>query len=115
MMLSTHSALDSTSVDGCSSIGIAYCRSRRKRLLDIIGALVGLITLMPVFAVAAVIVCIVDRVPPIFRQERCGYRGKPFTILKLRTLPVDEKPIAANPDRIQRKPNYTTTRTGKFW
>jgi lipopolysaccharide/colanic/teichoic acid biosynthesis glycosyltransferase len=95
--------------------GIAYCQSWQKRLLDIVGAGIGLITLMPIFALAALIVRIIDGVPPIFRQERFGYRGQPFTILKLRTLPVDEKPTAANPDRIQRKPDYNTTRTGKFW
>jgi lipopolysaccharide/colanic/teichoic acid biosynthesis glycosyltransferase len=58
---------------------------------------------------------LVDGIPPIFTQERFGYGGKPFTILKLRTLPVDEKPSAANPTRIQQKPDYKTTRTGTFW
>src|SRR5689334_22593266 len=90
---------DTASVDDGSAIrGISYCQSRRKRLLDMVGALIGLITLMPIFALAALIVRIVDGVPPIFRQERFGYRGQPFTILKLRTLPVDEKPAAANPN-----------------
>src|SRR5689334_11606640 len=88
--------------------GIPYCNSRAKRLLDIIGALIGLITLMPLFIVATVIVRLIDRVPPIFRQQRFGYQGKPFTILKLRTFPFDETPAAVNPQRIQHKPNYTT-------
>lgn len=95
--------------------GLVYCNSRSKRLLDIIGALIGFITLMPVFATAAVIVRLVDGVPPVFRQQRFGLRGVPFTILKLRTLPVDEIPAAANSERIQHKPDYHTTRTGKFW
>lgn len=95
--------------------GLDYCNSRAKRTLDICGAIIGLITLMPVFIVAAVIVRFIDRIPPIFTQQRFGYGGKPFTILKLRTFPVDETPTAVNPERIQHKPNYTTTRTGKFW
>jgi lipopolysaccharide/colanic/teichoic acid biosynthesis glycosyltransferase len=94
---------------------IVYCQSWQKRLLDIIGATIGLITLMPIFALAALIVRVVDGIPPIFRQERFGYGGQPFTILKLRTLPIDEKPSAVNSERIQHKPNYNTTRTGKFW
>jgi lipopolysaccharide/colanic/teichoic acid biosynthesis glycosyltransferase len=95
--------------------GIAYCQSHTKRLLDIGGALVGLVLLLPIFLVAMVIVRVVDGVPPIFRQARYGYGGQPFTILKLRTFPIDEQPSAVNPQRIQHKPNYTTTRTGKFW
>jgi lipopolysaccharide/colanic/teichoic acid biosynthesis glycosyltransferase len=95
--------------------GLLYCGSYQKRLLDIVGAIIGLIVLMPLFALAALIVRVIDGVPPIFRQERYGYGGQPFTILKLRTLPIDEKPSAATPDRIQNKPNYATTRTGKFW
>jgi lipopolysaccharide/colanic/teichoic acid biosynthesis glycosyltransferase len=95
--------------------GLDYCNSRSKRLLDITGAIIGLITLMPLFALAALIVRVVDGVPPIFRQQRYGFGGVPFTILKLRTLPVDETPAAASSERIQHKPNYATTRTGKFW
>lgn len=98
-----------------SQISIAYCQSWQKRLLDIVGAIIGLIALMPIFALACLIVRIIDGVPPIFRQDRFGYRGQPFTILKLRTLPIDEKPSAVNSQRIQHKPNYNTTRTGKFW
>lgn len=95
--------------------GILYCQSRLKRGLDIIGALVGLILLLPVFLLACVIVRLVDDVPPIFRQERFGYKGKAFTILKLRTLPIIEKAADTTPERIQRKPDYATTRTGRFW
>lgn len=98
-----------------TSSGIAYCQSRVKRGLDIVGAIVGLILLMPVFLLACIVVRFVDHVPPIFRQERFGYGGKPFTILKLRTLPIIEKANDTNAEKIQRKPEYATTRTGRFW
>lgn len=93
---------------------IAYLNSRTKRILDIVGAIVGLIIGLPIFAVASLIVRIVDRVPAIFTQERIGYGGQPFTIIKLRTLPVDETRVP-NAKRIANKPQYATTRTGKFW
>lgn len=94
--------------------GIDYLNSRTKRLLDIIGAVVGLMIGLPIFAVAAIIVRLVDGIPPIFRQDRLGYGGQAFSIIKLRTLPIDvtREPSVA---RIAKKPQYATTRTGKFW
>lgn len=94
--------------------GIAYLNSRTKRLLDVIGAVVGLMMGLPIFAVAALIVRFVDGIPPIFRQDRLGYGGQAFSIIKLRTLPID---VTREPNvaRIAKKPQYATTRTGKFW
>ena len=93
---------------------IAYLNSRAKRILDIVGAIVGLFIGLPIFAFACVIVRIVDNVPPIFTQERIGHGGKGFLIIKLRTLPVDETRVPCA-KRIANKPQYATTRTGKFW
>jgi len=61
----------------------------------------------------------VDRVPVIFTQDRYGHHGRTFTILKLRSLPVIETYTIINDDkvdkaRIQKKPQYVTTRTGKW-
>ena len=93
---------------------IAYLNGRTKRLLDIIGAIIGIIIGFPLFAVACMIVRIVDDVPPLFRQERIGYGGKAFTITKLRTLPIIEYP-PPSAKRIANKPQYATTLTGRFW
>lgn len=49
-----------------------------------------------------------------FIQERIGWGGQPFVIIKLRTLIIDEKRIT-QPETIYKQPNYPTTRTGKFW
>lgn len=93
---------------------IVYLNSRTKRILDIVGAIVGLIVGLPIFGVAALIVRLIDGIPPIFRQDRLGYDGQPFSIIKLRTLQID---VTREPDvsRIARKPKYSTTRTGQFW
>jgi lipopolysaccharide/colanic/teichoic acid biosynthesis glycosyltransferase len=60
-----------------------------KRFLDIIGALVGLILLSPLFLMIAFFIKIVSPGPVFFKQERIGYRGKPFTFWKFRTMHVN--------------------------
>ena len=60
-----------------------------KRLLDIALASLLLVLTAPVIAVAAVLIKAHDGGPVLFRQARVGRGGKPFTILKLRTMAVD--------------------------
>ncbi|HZT15303.1 MAG TPA: sugar transferase [Gaiellaceae bacterium] len=60
-----------------------------KRLLDVAGAALGLIALMPLLAAVALGVYAGDRGPVFFRQRRAGVGGRPFTILKFRTMVVD--------------------------
>jgi lipopolysaccharide/colanic/teichoic acid biosynthesis glycosyltransferase len=57
-----------------------------KRLLDIVGALLGLIVLSPVLLIAGVLVRLTSRGPALFRQTRVGLGGRDFTLLKLRTM-----------------------------
>lgn len=97
-----------------SAKSLAYLNGRLKRYVDILGALIGIIFCSPTFFVAAVVVKFIDRVPVLFFQERIGLYGKPFVIVKLRTLIIHEKHIA-NPKTIHIKPHYVTTRTGKIW
>jgi lipopolysaccharide/colanic/teichoic acid biosynthesis glycosyltransferase len=59
-----------------------------KRAIDIVGALVGLVLLSPVFAVVAVIIRFDSRGPVFFRQERVGRGGRPFGIFKFRSMSV---------------------------
>ncbi len=94
---------------------LRYLNSPVKRCLDIIGAVIGIVVGFPIFCFAALVTMVVDRVPPIFSQERIGYGGAPFTMLKLRTLAVIETRDTVNVERIQYKPQYHTTRTGRFW
>lgn len=62
----------------------------RKRILDIFGALLGLIFLSPLFLVVALLVRHKLGSPVIFRQERAGKDGQPFVIYKFRTM-TDER------------------------
>ncbi len=66
-----------------------YRRRFGKRLLDVVGAGLGLVLLAPVFAVIAVVIRLDDRGPVFFRQTRVGRGGQDFPILKFRTMCVD--------------------------
>ena len=57
-----------------------------KRALDITLATCGLIALTPFMAAAAVAIRITIGEPVLFRQERPGLKGRPFTILKFRSM-----------------------------
>lgn len=57
-----------------------------KRLLDIIGAAVLLILLLPLLASIAAMIRLESSGPAIFRQRRGGLHGQPFVILKFRTM-----------------------------
>lgn len=54
--------------------------------MDLVGATVALVVLMPLFAVIAVLVKLGSDGPVFFCQSRYGLNGKPFTIWKFRTL-----------------------------
>ncbi len=60
-----------------------------KRLIDVVGAAVGLVILSPVMLVTALLVRVRDGSPIIFQQTRVGLHGRPFTILKFRTMTPD--------------------------
>jgi len=58
----------------------------QKRAFDVIIALMGLIALLPLLAVLAILVRLKLGSPIFFRQDRPGLNGKPFTLLKFRTM-----------------------------
>ena len=57
-----------------------------KRGMDIVGSAAALIVLSPVFLVVAALVKLSSKGPVLFRQERLGQLGKPFTFLKFRSM-----------------------------
>lgn len=57
-----------------------------KRTLDIIGAAVLLVLLSPVLLVVAAVVKLTSPGPVFYRQERIGRGGKPFGMLKFRSM-----------------------------
>ena len=57
-----------------------------KRVVDIAGASVGIILVAPVLLVVSLLVLLTMGRPVLFRQQRPGLRGKPFTLYKFRTM-----------------------------
>ncbi|MDN5861271.1 MAG: sugar transferase [Pseudonocardia sp.] len=65
-----------------------------KRTIDVAGALIGLLLVLPILLVAAIAVRIEGGPGVIFRQTRVGQHGRHFTLYKLRSL----KPEAGEGD-----------------
>jgi exopolysaccharide biosynthesis polyprenyl glycosylphosphotransferase len=60
-----------------------------KRVIDLVGAAVGLLVFSPVLLAAALAIKITSRGPVFFRQQRLGFNGAVFSILKFRTMDMD--------------------------
>jgi len=61
-----------------------------KRSVDIAGALVLAVATIPIVLIAAIAVRMDSPGPALFRQERIGKDGKPFWMVKLRTMNIDQ-------------------------
>jgi len=70
--------------DGQREVGLVI-----KRLIDIVGATVGLVLLSPLLLGTAIAIRLRDGLPILFRQTRVGLHGRHFTILKFRTMTPD--------------------------
>jgi len=60
-----------------------------KRLIDIFVSLFVLIVFSPLYFTIAIIVKTTSKGPAFFRQERIGLHGKPFNIIKFRSMYTD--------------------------
>ncbi len=83
-----------------------------KRAFDFTGALVGLVILSPVFLLVFILLRRQADGPVIFRQERIGYGGKPFYILKFRTMVIDSEDEGI--PQLAQKSDDRLTPVGKF-
>ncbi len=63
--------------------GLAYLA---KRALDLLGGAIGLIFTLIVWPPIALLIKLDSEGPVLFRQERIGERGRPFTMIKFRTM-----------------------------
>ena len=59
-----------------------------RRVRDILASSVGLAIIWPLILLLAALVKLDSPGPPIFRQTRIGYRGRPFTLYKFRTMVI---------------------------
>lgn len=69
---------------------------RLKRLIDVLGAAVGLIVLAPVFVAIALAIKVTSSGAVFFRQERMGLHGRIFQMWKFRTMVVNAPALQAS-------------------
>jgi sugar transferase (PEP-CTERM system associated) len=70
-------------------------RRRSKRLFDVIIAAIGLVLAAPLMLLVAIAVRLESPGPIFYRQERAGEFGKPFIILKFRSMRSDAEKAGA--------------------
>lgn len=88
-----------------------------KRPVDIVLTIIALPLLIVPLAITALLVRLDSPGPVFFRQERIGYRGRAFSVVKFRTMRVAE-PLAAGADRVSdaitKDDDNRITRIGRF-
>lgn len=60
-----------------------------KRVLDITGSIFGISLFLPVLLIISLIIKLTSKGPVFFRQKRVGYSGKEFTLLKFRSMHIN--------------------------
>ena len=84
-MLSEHNVLNSMDTKPCYSFV--------KRVFDIIASLFGMIVLIPVAVIVGLAIKIDDGGPIFFIQERLTKNGKPFRLIKFRSMIVNAESL----------------------
>lgn len=93
-----------------------------KRVMDIIGSIMGLVFFSPVFLITAIIIKLEDGGPVFFCQNRNGLNGKVFRMYKFRSMckeapELHEKLLPKNEldgPAFKLKDDPRVTRVGKF-
>ncbi len=83
-----------------------------KRLLDVSLALLGLACFAVILPPLALLIRLASRGGVFYRQERLGRGGKPFQIIKLRTMVQDAERVSG--PQWARKDDPRITRVGRF-
>jgi len=104
--------VDGTPVINLSQVPLQGWSSMIKRMIDIGIAIPVMIGLIPVMPIIALLIWLEDRGPIFYRQERMGLDGKPFMILKFRTMRVDAEATSGPVWAIKDDPRRT--RIGRF-
>ena len=92
----------------CRNNGITTVELALKRAFDLILSILALLLLSPLFIITACAIKLDDGGPVFYRQKRCTLGGRPFMILKFRSMIVNAEadgrshPAGEHDDRITR-------------
>lgn len=81
-----------------------------KRGLDLVGGILLAVVTAPLMGVIAIVIRLVDGSPVLFRQRRSGRGGRPFALVKFRTMRPANAGAAWDPAGDAMR----TTRLGRF-
>ncbi len=104
--------LDGTPVINLSQVPLQGWSSLIKRAIDLAIASAALIVLLPLLPVVAFAIWWEDRGPIFYRQERMGLDGRPFMILKFRSMRADAEASSGPVWAVKDDPRRT--RVGTF-
>ena len=93
-----------------SDCGSNWCRSRRRRWIDIVASGVGLALLLPVVIAISLGILIGSGRPIFFAQKRLGRYAREFTLLKFRTM----KPSMQGGPGVTQDGDARVTRIGRW-
>ena len=83
-----------------------------KRLLDVIGSIILLLFLSPLYLIIYMVLRLTQKGPVLFVQERIGKEGQPFDIYKFRSMKLDSE-MDGKP-RLARNNDDRLTKAGRF-
>ena len=83
-----------------------------KRLFDLFFSFVGIVIISPIFLAVLILQWLTTSGTPFFRQERIGKGGKPFHIIKFRTIELNAE--ADGPQLVNINNSTRFTRCGQF-
>jgi exopolysaccharide biosynthesis polyprenyl glycosylphosphotransferase len=104
--------LDGTPVINLSQVPLQGWSSLVKRAIDLAIAGAALLALLPFLPFVALAIWLEDRGPIFYRQERMGLDGRPFMILKLRSMRADAEATSGPVWAVKDDPRRT--RVGTF-
>ena len=104
--------VDGTPVINLSQVPLQGWSSMMKRAMDIAIAIAVMTALIPIVPLIALLIWLEDRGPIFYRQERMGLDGKPFLIVKFRSMRVDAEVSSGPVWAVRDDPRRT--RVGSF-
>lgn len=84
-----------------------------KRAFDIVVSLLALIVLSPLFLIIAILIRFASKGPVFFLQERIGFKGQVFKIIKFRTMIVNAEHIGDG-IRVRTEKDSRITKVGRI-
>ncbi len=114
-MISGRVQIEHLSENSLGSLAPSESYSSLKRAGDIVFAIVALPMLLPLFVIVAIAIKLDSPGPSFFRQIRVGYRGKPFSVLKFRTMRLVENDGKPGRESAKTKvDDHRITKLGRF-